>query len=110
MASTARCQVSIQSARRLPEALTHDLEALAAQALEPNVFYESWMLGPAVQAWAPPDLLLVTVRDAEGVAAFRPRLVEALRRRHADMIAEAAEAEKLRAELEAWTAEIATGA
>lgn len=53
---------------------------------------------------------LLAVRDAEGAVAFRPRLVEALRHRHADMIAEAAEAEKLRAELEAWTAQIATGA
>lgn len=53
---------------------------------------------------------LLAIRDGEGSPAFKPRLVEALNRRHAEMTAEIAEAEKLRDELAVWLADVSAGA
>lgn len=53
---------------------------------------------------------LLEFRDTHGAEIFRPHLVEALTRRHAEMSAEIAEAEKLRKELAAWTREVSNGA
>jgi CelD/BcsL family acetyltransferase involved in cellulose biosynthesis len=58
--------VSASLVQRLDEALARDIDTLADRAAEPNVFYESWMLGPALEHLDVPALTLVCVRDRDG--------------------------------------------
>lgn len=47
-------------------------EALAARALEPNVFYEPWMLLPAIDCYAGPRLRVVLVYDGSALCGLFP--------------------------------------
>jgi CelD/BcsL family acetyltransferase involved in cellulose biosynthesis len=47
-------------------------EALAARALEPNVFYEPWMLLPAIDSYAGPQLRVVLAYDDSGLRGLFP--------------------------------------
>jgi CelD/BcsL family acetyltransferase involved in cellulose biosynthesis len=47
-------------------AALREIDAVAAAAAEPNVFYESWMLAPALAHLSTPELHLVLVREATG--------------------------------------------
>lgn len=48
------------------ESLLREIDVLAARTAEPNVFYESWMLGPALLHLSAPELHLAMVRDDGG--------------------------------------------
>ena len=47
-------------------------EALAARALEPNVFYEAWMLLPALDSYGGPQVRVVLVYDDAGLRGLFP--------------------------------------
>ena len=53
-------------------AVIADWEALAADALEPNPFYEHWMLLPALEAYGERDFRCVTIWDNGTLAALFP--------------------------------------
>jgi CelD/BcsL family acetyltransferase involved in cellulose biosynthesis len=53
-------------------AIVPDWEALAADALEPNPFYEHWMLLPALEAYGERDFRCVTIWDNGMLAALFP--------------------------------------
>ncbi|MEO6104750.1 MAG: GNAT family N-acetyltransferase, partial [Pseudoxanthomonas sp.] len=54
-----------------------EIASLAAEALEPNPFYEPWQLLPALELLAPTPPLLVTVRDHQGrLCGFFPAHLE----------------------------------
>jgi hypothetical protein len=55
-------EVSLTRPARLDARTAEAIDALAAEALEPNVFYESWMLGPALEHVRVPELALVAIR------------------------------------------------
>jgi len=61
-----RHSVTALDASRIPAALAEEIAALAQEAIEPNAFYEPWLLGPALEAWPPHGLCLVVVRDGAG--------------------------------------------
>lgn len=48
---------------RLDESLAREIDALAAVAIEPNAFYESWVLAAALEHIKAAELTLVLVRD-----------------------------------------------
>lgn len=66
MQESTNYQVACNVIRHLDDALARDIDALARVAIEPNIFYESWMLAPALAHVAAPELALVTIRDAAG--------------------------------------------
>jgi CelD/BcsL family acetyltransferase involved in cellulose biosynthesis len=67
-----QADVLILQAGELP-ALVPEWEALAAGALEPNPFYEHWMLLPAIEAYGQDaELTFVTVRVRGKLAGFFP--------------------------------------
>ena len=53
-------------------ALAADWEALAAQAAEPNPFYEPWMLLPALEAYGAEDFVCVAVWQDGALGALFP--------------------------------------
>jgi hypothetical protein len=53
-------------------ALVPAWEALAAEAAEPNPFYEHWMLLPALEAYGTADFRCVAVWQDGGLAALFP--------------------------------------
>src|SRR6185295_1647764 len=57
-------------------ALIPDWEELAADALEPNPFYEHWMLLPALEAYGTGDMRCVAVWDNGKLAALFPMRLE----------------------------------
>ena len=57
-------------------ALVPDWEALAAEAAEPNPFYEHWMLLPALEAFPDPDFRCVVIWDSGKLAALVPMRLE----------------------------------
>jgi CelD/BcsL family acetyltransferase involved in cellulose biosynthesis len=67
--SAWRYRVELIGKDRLTDALLGEIDALAVSAAEPNVFYESWMLAPALAHLPVPELHLALVRDAEGALA-----------------------------------------
>jgi CelD/BcsL family acetyltransferase involved in cellulose biosynthesis len=64
--------VEVLSERAALEALVADWEALAAEAMEPNPFYEHWMLLPALDAYGAEDLRLLAVWDDGTLGALMP--------------------------------------
>ena len=54
-----------------PAALASAWQELADHAVEPNPFYEPWMLLPALEAW-PGPVQFVLVEDASGLVGFFP--------------------------------------
>src|SRR3954451_13319957 len=56
--------------------LIPDWEALAAEAAEPNPFYEPWMLLPALEAYGADDFHCIVVRDKGTLAALLPMRME----------------------------------
>jgi CelD/BcsL family acetyltransferase involved in cellulose biosynthesis len=57
-------------------ALVPDWEALAAEAAEPNPFYEHWMLLPALEAYGKEDFRCVAVWDSGKLGALFPLRLE----------------------------------
>lgn len=57
-------------------ALAADWEALAAEAAEPNPFYEHWMLLPALEAFPDPDFRCILVWDNGRLDALLPMRLE----------------------------------
>jgi CelD/BcsL family acetyltransferase involved in cellulose biosynthesis len=56
--------------------LVEDWEELAAEAAEPNPFYEHWMLLPAIEAFADADFRCVLVWDNGKLAGLFPMRVQ----------------------------------
>ncbi|MBI4512188.1 MAG: GNAT family N-acetyltransferase [Deltaproteobacteria bacterium] len=50
-------------------------ESLAKAAIEPNVFYEPWMLLPALEAFQEPGVEIVTVMSPRGGVGGGPRMI-----------------------------------
>ena len=67
--------VEVLTARELP-ALVPDWEALAADAAEPNPFYEHWMLLPALEAYGSEGFRCIAVWEAGRLAALFPMQLE----------------------------------
>jgi len=61
MSKDSDYSVVLSHPSRLDPPLAHALDALAADALEPNVFNESWMLGAALEHLETPPLSLALV-------------------------------------------------
>ena len=59
-------QVAVASHLSELQALVPEWEDLAAHAVEPNPFYEHWMVLPALAAFGAADLAFVTVRGRDG--------------------------------------------
>lgn len=57
-------------------ALVPDWEALAAEAVQPNPFYEHWMLRPALEAYGAGELRCIAVWDDGVLGAFFPMRLE----------------------------------
>lgn len=74
--AAAHCSVRVVREPAELLALASDWDELAAQALEPNVFYESWMLLPALQRYADRQRLAVVLVSVEtgGGPAMRKKL------------------------------------
>src|SRR5918999_5193302 len=68
--------VEIRSDLEALRALVPDWEELAAEAAEPNPFYEHWMLLPALEAFADADLRCVVVWDNGKLAGLFPMRLE----------------------------------
>src|SRR3954471_6237525 len=66
-------QVTLTCVSRLTPSLAQEIDALAAVAQDPNAFYASWMLAPALEHLKTPKLSLVTVRHpAAGLTGVFP--------------------------------------
>ena len=76
--SSAGCRVRVVRSLEEMEALVPGWEAVAASALEPNVFYEPWMLLPALRGLrrALELELAVVERDGGGLAGVFPLVRE----------------------------------
>jgi len=61
MSLASNYRVTLTNPRRLDPGLMQEIGSLAANAIEPNVFYDSWMLGPALEHLKTPEMSLVTV-------------------------------------------------
>jgi hypothetical protein len=73
MSTDSDYRVVLTHPSRLDPSMTHALDALAADALEPNVFYESWMLGAALEHLEVPPLSLVLVHHrSDGLTGAFP--------------------------------------
>src|ERR687893_256134 len=68
--------VEVRSDVAALRALVAQWEALAADAAEPNPFYEHWMLLPALQAFADPDFRCILVWDNGTLGALFPMRLE----------------------------------
>ena len=74
-AAPASAEATVSVARSAAEiaALVPEWEALAAAALEPNPFYEPWMLVPAIEALSDgSDVLIAAVRIGKQLAGLFP--------------------------------------
>jgi len=67
--------VEVRDAARLAELIPH-WEALAAEAAEPNPFYEHWMLRPALEAYGAQDFRCILVWDDGTLGALIPMRLE----------------------------------
>jgi CelD/BcsL family acetyltransferase involved in cellulose biosynthesis len=66
-------QVSVLEDRRALAAIVPEWQALAARAVEPNPFYEDWMLLPALEAFGDANLAAVAVRSpGDGLVGLFP--------------------------------------
>ncbi len=65
---TAPCTAEVRVSRvaRIDDVLARDIDLLAANAAEPNPFYESWFLQSALELLPTEPLDLLTVRTASG--------------------------------------------
>jgi len=73
MPKSSPYRVSLIDLAALQPELARHIDALARRAIEPNVFYESWMLGPALRHLQAPALKLVAVHhDADGLVGLFP--------------------------------------
>lgn len=61
MSKEAEYSITVSRPLRLDPALAGSIDALARDAIEPNVFYESWMLGPALEHLDVPAPTLVSI-------------------------------------------------
>jgi hypothetical protein len=68
--------VQVRSDPAALRALVPDWEALAADAAEPNPFYEHWMLLPALHAFAGDDFRCIVVWDSGKLGAVFPMRLE----------------------------------
>jgi len=74
-------RVEVHSSAAALRALVPDWEALAADAAEPNPFYEHWMLLPALEAYGAEGFRCIAVWDNGTLAGLFPmRLVRGWRR------------------------------
>jgi CelD/BcsL family acetyltransferase involved in cellulose biosynthesis len=72
-----RYSVTALDEHRIPAALAEEIAALAQEAVEANVFYEPWLLDPALESWQPAGLRLVVVRDGAGaLTGFFPFYIQ----------------------------------
>ncbi len=72
-----RYSVTALDAATIPPALATEIDALSREAIEANVFYEPWLLNPALASWKPPRLCLVLVRDGAGaLTGFFPFYIQ----------------------------------
>ncbi|HEY0232215.1 MAG TPA: GNAT family N-acetyltransferase, partial [Dokdonella sp.] len=66
MSSTSGYVFSTIASHRLPDSLARDIDGLAAEAVEPSIFVEAWMLGPALEHLITEDVVIVLVHDGDG--------------------------------------------
>jgi CelD/BcsL family acetyltransferase involved in cellulose biosynthesis len=70
-------RVELLDAAALNGTLGAEVGSLATRALEPNVFFEPWQLAPALELFAPPQCLLLTIRHPGGeLRGFFPTLLQ----------------------------------
>ena len=73
MSTASQYRVNLTNPRRLDPVLAQQIDALAAVSIDPNPFYESWMLDPALEHLRTPALQLVTVHHrSEGLTGVFP--------------------------------------
>src|SRR6266850_6497102 len=68
--------VEVRSDAAALRALAPDWEALAAEAAEPNPFYEHWMLLPALDAYGAEDFRCIVVWENGALGALFPMRLE----------------------------------
>jgi CelD/BcsL family acetyltransferase involved in cellulose biosynthesis len=66
MSSASAYSFSTIAGHHLPEPLAREIDALAAEAAEPSIFVEAWMLGPALEHLIAEDVVVALVRDSDG--------------------------------------------
>lgn len=66
MAETRATDVQLSRVARIDDGLARELDGLAACAAEPNPFYESWCLRPALESIATRPLELLAIRGSGG--------------------------------------------
>jgi CelD/BcsL family acetyltransferase involved in cellulose biosynthesis len=66
MSRVSDYRVTVSTPSTIDADLLREIDALAADALDPNIFYEAWMLNAALAHIEVPTLTLVTVRDGSG--------------------------------------------
>ena len=73
MSTPSRHSLEMLDARGVTAALAAEMAAIAASAVEPNAFFEPWMLLPAIETLAsrPVELVLVR-RPSGGLAGYFP--------------------------------------
>ncbi|MEP7041512.1 MAG: GNAT family N-acetyltransferase [Dokdonella sp.] len=72
-----RYSVTALDAAAIPATLADEIALLARDAIEANVFYEPWLLNPALELWKPRGLCLVVVRDGSGaLTGFFPFYIQ----------------------------------
>lgn len=69
MSTPSRYSLEMLDARGVTAALVAEMSAAAASAVEPNAFFEPWMLLPAIEMLASRPVELVLVRRSSGVLA-----------------------------------------
>lgn len=61
--------ITILDRQRIPESISNEIDRLAAESIEPNVFFEWWTLSPAIDNLVRDEPIIVLIRDGLGQLA-----------------------------------------